>query len=251
MPTPEVVRRIILFISATLLLIAALFYVSAGYRSVADTLPPRLSDKEFWNMVTDFSEAGGYFRSDNFLSNEAGYQAVIPSLRRTVHTGGVYLGVGPEQNFTYILGIEPKMAFIVDIRRQNMLEHLLYKALIELSADRPDFLSRLFSRPKPAGLSADSRADVLFRAYEAAQPSANLFDANNASVLDYLENKKGFGLTTEDEASVRHVYRAFYESGPDLSYTFFGGYGSFMGMPTYAEFMQENDGHTRNWSFLA
>ena len=66
----------------------------------------------------------------------------------------MYLGVGPEQNFTYIVALRPKLAFIVDIRRGNMNEHLLYKAFIELSADRADFLSRLFARPRPAG-SAD------------------------------------------------------------------------------------------------
>src|SRR5262245_57416965 len=99
MPTPEAGRRIILFVSAGILLIAALLYISSG-STVPDTLPSRLSDKEFWTMVEEFSEAGGYFRSDNFLSNESGYQSVIPLLRRTVQLGGVYLGVGPEQNFT-------------------------------------------------------------------------------------------------------------------------------------------------------
>jgi hypothetical protein len=44
------------------------------------------------------------------------------------------------------------MAFIVDIRRGNMLELLLYKALFEISNDRAEFLSRLFSRPMPAAL---------------------------------------------------------------------------------------------------
>src|SRR4030095_5232545 len=106
-------------------------------------LPGRLSNSEFWTIVTGFSEAGGYFRSDNFLSNETGYQQVIPSLRKMVRSGGVFLGVGPEQNFTYIAALDAKMAFIVDIRRQNMLEHLLYRSLMELSADRAEFLSRL------------------------------------------------------------------------------------------------------------
>src|SRR4030095_3794093 len=121
--------------------------VSDGPSNLSDTLPARLSDKEFWKIITDFSEAGGYFRSDNFLSNEAGYQEVIPVLKKSVRSGGVYLGVGPEQNFTYVVGLDPKMAFIFDIRRQNMLEHLLYKALMEKSSDRAEFLSRLFSRP--------------------------------------------------------------------------------------------------------
>jgi len=151
MPTSEVGRRVILFFSAAGLLLAILFYVSGDSSKVSDTLPSQLSDREFWSIIKNFSEAGGYFRSDNFLSNESGYQSVIPLLRKTVQTGGVYVGVGPEQNFTYIVALEPKMAFVVDIRRQNMLEHLLYKALMELSADRAEFLSRLFCRPQPQG----------------------------------------------------------------------------------------------------
>src|SRR6476661_6864746 len=117
MSTAEVARRLILFFAAMTLLAAALLYMRGGSSAVADTLPAQLSDNEFWGMITDFSEAGGYFRSDNFLSNETGYQGVIPTLRRTIRPGGVYLGVGPEQNFTYIVGLEPRMAFVVDIRR--------------------------------------------------------------------------------------------------------------------------------------
>ena len=96
-------------------------------------------------MAADFSEPGGYFRSENFLSNESGYQYVIPSLRKTVPRGGVYLGVGPEQNFTYLVALEPKIAFIVDIRRQNMLEQLFYKALFETSAEVLEGLFNAFS----------------------------------------------------------------------------------------------------------
>jgi hypothetical protein len=251
MSTAEVARRITLLFAATVLLVAALAFVAGGYRTVADTLPARLSDKEFWTMVNDFSEAGGYFRSDNFLSNETGYQAIIPALRKSTRSGGVYLGVGPEQNFTYIVGLEPKMAFIVDIRRQNMLEHLLYKALMEMSAGRVEFLSRLFSRPQPASLHDDATPEVLVRAYEHVQADGESFERNVTSVLEYLEKKRGFELSSDDEAGVRKVYQAFFESGPDLSYTFLGGYGSFMGMPTYGDLMTENDGYTRNWNFLA
>src|SRR5213594_242144 len=114
----------------------------APARQVAATaLPPRLADDAFWRLVADLSEPGGYFRSDVFLSNEETFQNVIPELKKTLPTGGVYLGVGPEQNFTYIAALQPRLAFIIDIRRQNMLEHLLYKSLFERSADRADFLS--------------------------------------------------------------------------------------------------------------
>src|SRR5260370_4863013 len=109
-------------------------------------LPDKLTDQEFWGLVSDLSEAGGYFRSDNFVSNEGAFQEVIPRLQQSLKPRGVYLGVGPEQNFTYIVALQPGISFILDIRRQNMLEHLLYKALIEMSPDREEFLSRLFAR---------------------------------------------------------------------------------------------------------
>ena len=102
-------------------------------RVAEQNLPAKLSDSVFWKLVTTTSEPGGFFRSDNFVSNETSYQWVIPELLRTTKTGGVYLGVGPDQNFTYLVALKPKIAFIFDIRRQNMLTHLMYKALIEQS----------------------------------------------------------------------------------------------------------------------
>jgi len=250
MSTAEVTRRITLLLTAAVLLTGALLYVGKP-PVLLDTLPARLTDKEFWKMITDFSEAGGYFRSDNFLSNEAGYQHVIPLLKKSIRPGGVYLGVGPEQNFTYVVALEPKMAFIVDIRRQNMLEHLLYKALMELCADRVEFLSRLFSRPRQTTLDSSASPEALVRAYEKAQPSETLFDANVQLVIDHLTKAKAFPLSDEDQTTVRYVYRAFFDAGPELRYTFLGGYGGFMGMPSYGDLMTENDGRTRNWNFLA
>ena len=238
------------FVTAAVLLTATLFFIAGDPVEVRDTIPTRLDDTQFWQMITEFSEAGGYFRSDNFLSNESGYQQVIPSLRKSIQRGGVYLGVGPEQNFTYVVGFEPKIAFVVDIRRQNMLQHLLYKALMEMSVDRAEFLSRLFSRPRPAFLHASPDPEELVRAYRDAAPSENLLESNASMVLDYLENTKGFGLSSADEAAVRYVYRAFFDAGPDMSYTFLGGYGGFT-MPTYGELMTETDGRTHNWHFLA
>src|SRR5436309_11445833 len=189
----QVERRTILVTCATLLACGVLLYFGAGpwssssssYTAAAANLPSRLGDVEFWRMISEFSEAGGYFRSDNFLSNEAGYQYVIPALKRTAQVlpGGVYLGVGPEQNFTYIVAFDAKMAFIVDIRRGNTLEHLLYKALMEVSRDRIEFLSRLFSRPRPAALVVDSAPEVIFRAYDSVQPSRSQFDINLKLVL--------------------------------------------------------------------
>ena len=101
-----------------------------------DTLPNQIADEAFWEFIDRSSEPSGVFQSENFLSNETGFQVVIPELKETTKPGGVYMGVGPEQNFTYIAGIHPKIAFIIDIRRQNMLEHMIYKAAFEMSSDR-------------------------------------------------------------------------------------------------------------------
>src|SRR3954447_15729142 len=140
---------------ALLSIIAALVFSSAALRA-ADTLPAQIADDAFWKFIDSSSESGGEFQSENFLSNETGFQAVLPTLLQTMKPGGVYMGVGPEQNFTYIAGIRPKIAFIIDIRRQNMQEHMIYRALFELSTDRAAFVSRLFSRKRPQGLSDKS-----------------------------------------------------------------------------------------------
>src|SRR4051812_42547400 len=133
---------LILLVSC-LILGAALF--TPRVHVASDTLPRQLSDRAFWQMIVDFSERGGFFRSDNLVSNETTFQQVIPELKQRA-AGGVYIGVGPDQNFTYITALQPRIAFVVDIRRQNLLLHLMYKAIIEMSEDRADFLSRLFSR---------------------------------------------------------------------------------------------------------
>ena len=104
-------------------LVLLIFLVMCGAAGVAhaEQLPAALSDEEFWRMISGFSEPGGSFDSDNFVSNEQNFQSVIPALLERTRPGGVYIGVGPEQNFTYIAALQPRIAFIVDIRRQNML----------------------------------------------------------------------------------------------------------------------------------
>jgi hypothetical protein len=221
----------------------------------ADTLPSELSSTEFWTMVEEFSEPNGYFRSDNLLSNEANLQTIIPTLKQFVRPGGVYIGVGPEQNFTYILNLEPKLSFIVDIRRMNMLEHLLYKALFELSEDRVDFVSKLFSRKRPAALSKAASVEKIFAGYEKAKPDKQLFESNLAAILDHLLQTHQFHLSPSDEDQIRYIYTAFFRSGPDLSYTFNDSFyqGSLAGMPTYKELMLDTpDGRQEhNAGFLA
>jgi hypothetical protein len=218
----------------------------------AQELPKQLSDEAFWRMVSEFSETGGFFRSDNFVSNETMFQYVIAELKKNTRPDGVYLGVGPDQNFTYIVALQPKMAIIFDIRRQNLVQHLLYKALIELSADRAEFLSRLFSRKRPADLGASSSPEQLFDAFFVVDPNRELYAENLAAVRKQLTEHHGFKLTPEDETSLEYIFRAFYEAGPDLTYNGVGGpgFGGRGRMPSYGELMVLTDGDGQNRSYM-
>jgi hypothetical protein len=232
----------------------AVSWLSPPRLRAADTLPDEIADEAFWQLIETSSEASGAFQSENFLSNETGYQAVIPLLKRSTGPDGVYLGVGPEQNFTYIAALRPKIAFIIDIRRQNMLEHLIYKALFEMSADRADFVSRLFSLTRPAGLSAQSTVDELFRAYSVMRVDNDAFRTNLQGIKDLLLKTHKFGLTSQDELGIEHVFTVFRDFGPLINYN--SGAGQFGGrrgggMPDYIELMTAMDRQGEQRSYLA
>lgn len=247
-----IIGRLALYATAALLTAPAGLSGAAG-RVAAQSLPTRLSDSTFWRLVTDFSEPNGFFRSDNFVSNENTYQWVIPDLLRTTRPGGVYLGVGPDQNFTYLVALKPRMAFIIDVRRQNMLTHLMYKALIEQSSDRADFLSRLFSRPRPSGLDSSTKVDVLFAAYDTVPADSVAFRRNLASIRDRLMRRHGFTLSAEDTATIAYVYRSFVSAGPDITYNFSQMRGMFGRgrMPSFAELQVESDSAGVRRSYMA
>lgn len=215
-------------------------------------IPDRLSDAEFWKMFNGFSETDGYFQSENLLSNETGFLTVIPELVKTVKPGGVYVGVGPEQNFTYIAALHPRMAFIVDIRHQNAVHHLLYKALIELSENRADFLSRLFSRPRPAAATANMSIDSLFALYASVPHDSVLFYKTMDAVKERLMTFHGFELTKDDQQWLLHNFDAFYNAGPELNYSYgTNNFNGNRGMPTYSSLMQATDNAGIRRSYLA
>lgn len=221
--------------------------------AAAGSLPSRLTDQEFWALVSSISEPGGSFRSDNLLSNELRLQYVIPELIRTVPRGRVYLGVGPEQNFTYIAALQPSMAFIVDIRRGNLQLQLMYKALFELSSDRADFVSRLFSRKAPEGLAQSASARQIFDAIAAEEPSDALYERTLRAIEAQLSGKHAFPLSQEDVKGIEHVFHAFYTFGPAINYSSSEAEGATNNSgnyrPTYAELMSATDseGHARSY----
>ena len=198
--------------------------------------PAALSDREFWSMVEEFSEPDGYFQSENLVGNERPLQQVVPALER-MRRGDAYLGVAPEQNFTYIVALQPSIAFIVDIRRGNLLLHLMYKALFEISIDRADFLSRLFARPRPAGLDGRTSVDALLDAYWEVESDAALASATGRAISERLTTTHGFRLSADDLERIAGIYEMFVRYGPALSYS----PGSARGMPSFADMQVATD----------
>jgi hypothetical protein len=181
-------------------LAASLLLLWIRASAAADSLPAQLSDADYWKLVTDYSEPDGYYQYTVITSNETAYQTVIPQLMKLIPQGGTYFGVGPEQNFTYIEALRPKIAFIIDIRRDMLLEHLMYKAVFEMSADRADFVANLFSRKRPAQLTAETPVATMFRAYAAVPGDSDFAKGNLSAILTRLKAIHGFTLSTNDES---------------------------------------------------
>jgi hypothetical protein len=239
-------------------------FVAAAIRVFAQ-VPERLTDDQFWKLSRDSSEDDGVFRSDNLLSNETTYQSILPELVEAARPGRVYMGVGPEQNFTYMIAVRPAMAFIVDIRHGNLDVHLLYKAIFELSKDRADFVSRLFSRKTPDSLTARSSIAEIFAAVDKAESSPAIYDANLKAIEDLLTNVHHFPLSPGDHEGIAWALSNYSRFGPAISYNSSLSnavappiVGATAGGPrfgnqfvTYESLMLSDDGRGGNGSFLA
>src|SRR5262245_39539951 len=162
-------HRFLTVVAAIGLMSIAAIPAVVSWSAPLETLPARLTDQEFWKVSSESSESDGTFHSENLVSNELRFQAIVPNLTKAAVTGRAYIGVGSEQNFTYIAATHPSIAFVVDIRRGNLDLHLIYKAIFEMTGNRVDFVSRVFSREKPAGLSATSSVNDIFAAFRRAE----------------------------------------------------------------------------------
>jgi hypothetical protein len=207
---------------------------------------------EFARIVREFSEEGGYFMSDNFTSNETSYLHIIDKLRELGVTGGAYIGVGPEQNFTYIAKIRPRVAFILDIRRQAMIQHLMYKAIFHLSPTRAQFLSRLFSKPLPkeGGPAPDAPAADLMAFFGKTAATDQAYAANLAEIKKTIQEDFQFPLLDRDRESLEYVYKSFRENGLDIAFrldaSYYGGY-----FPSLKDLALQTDLNGKTGNFLA
>ena len=248
-------------------MLAAAFMAAPLARAWAQGIPARLDDSTFWHMMNAYSEPWGTFRSENFVSNETSLQWVIPQLQKTITPGGVYLGVAPDQNFTYIVALKPAIAFIVDIRHQNAMQHLLYKAIFEMTGTRAEFLAMLFSKTQSARMDDTTSAIGAFQALQKLSSDSATYLRNFAAIKDRLMSYHHFALNDSELVSLDCVYGSFFSQGPGITYSYGsscrnpvgngGGRGGWQGnrgfgyMPTYLGLIAETDGNGFNRSYLA
>ncbi|NNG15580.1 MAG: hypothetical protein HKM89_03790 [Gemmatimonadales bacterium] len=211
----------------------------------------RLADTAFARIIREFSEPDQFFDTDNLISNEGTYLDVASTLDSLAIKGGAYLGVGPDQNFSYMARVRPRIAFLIDIRRDNLLEVLWYKALFHLAKNRIEFLAHLFGRPPPGDAAAWSDRPIgeLLSYIDGAPVDPGSLHETRARIEDYL-----LGLHVEidqaDLETIARMHRSFAEHGLGLRFTTFGRppRGCY---PTYGDLLSARDLAGRQASYLA
>jgi hypothetical protein len=205
----------------------------------------------FARLVARLSEPGGYFDSDNLVSNETSYLHVLPALGAMGVRGGAYLGVGPEQNFSYIAEIKPELAILVDIRRDNLLLHLLFKAMFEVSRNRLEYLCLLFGRPAPELLSrwTDASLEDLLTYVDITPRDSAAYRRSHADLMDRVA-RFGVALADSDRSTLRRFHDEFFDRGLDLTFTS-RGRPSRPGYPSERELYLATDLAGNRGSYLA
>lgn len=205
----------------------------------------------FARQVRDLSEPGGFFDTDNLISNERSYLHVVTDLRQKRINGGAYVGVGPDQNFSYIAAVRPSVAYIIDVRRDNLLLHLLFKSLFAVSSTRIEYLSRLFGRdiPEPLGSWRSASLEKIVAKIDAARVHPEAVEALRAR-LDGEITRFGVPLSREDLAAISRFHRSFIVGGLALKFQTLGR-GPRPSYPTYRDLLLETDRTGLRASFLA
>ncbi|MEK7834414.1 MAG: hypothetical protein AAB401_25220 [Acidobacteriota bacterium] len=200
-----------------------------------------LSLEQFAALSQKLSEPNGYFDTDNLISNETSYLHVMGKMRQMKINGGAFIGVGPDQSFSYIAQIRPSIAFMVDIRRDNLLQHLLFKSLFAMARNRLEFLCLFFGKPVPADLKSwDARSIQEIVAYvDKTQKETKLFDTTHAALQAKIKSY-GIKLNDSELATIKRMHLEFFTSGMDLKFTSHGR-GSRYYYPNYRDLMLEKD----------
>lgn len=223
----------------------------AAYASSLASAAPQAVDSSFAKLVQRLSEPGGYFDSDNLISNETSYLHVLDGMRRLKVQGGAYIGVGPDQNFSYIAAVRPNIAFMVDIRRDNLLEHLLFKALFGMSRNRIEYLCLLFGKPLPRDADHWSNKSIqeLVNYIDATHTDSDFSDSAQ-SAISQRARKFALPLSTLDLETIARIRDAFVRDSMDLRYSSIGR-APRPYHPTYRQLLLERDRSGRQANYLA
>lgn len=235
-------RTVLLFIALWLVAVPAL-----AQQKVA--LGDRRED--FAQLVAKLSERAGYFGSDNLVSNELSYQHVLGTMEEMNLSGGVYLGVGPDQNYTYVAQIKPKLAIMLDIRRDALLQHVMFKALFMMSRSRIEYMSNLFARPLPKDYKKwnDRQIRDLVDYFDRTPLDQKMADKLKADLHKKIESF-GLGLNQRDWETIDEIYQAFYTDCMEVRYTIRDRpTGRFF--PAYRDILLEKDLKGRQRNYLA
>lgn len=219
---------------------------------VASTLCLAQSGSGFAVTMAKLSEDGGYFDTDNLISNERSYLDVLPALEASGVSGGAYIGVGPDQNFSYIAQVRPTSVFLVDIRRDNLLLHLLFKALFSMAPGRAEYLSLLCGLEPPMDVERTRALDVaqLVAEIDAARATRRTDPAALAARVEAVLAGFNVPLSAEDRATIRRFHTAFIAKGLDLKFETLGRAPQRY-YPTYRDLLAQTEPGGRALSFMA
>jgi hypothetical protein len=234
-------------ICSAALAICAVGLVVADQRG-STVAPQRIS---FASRIQQLSEPEGEFDTDNLISNEQSYLDVIPALKAAGGSGGAYIGVGPDQNFSYIAALRPAVAFIVDVRRDNVLLHLLFKALFARARNRAEYLSLLTARPAPDDADAwrDVKLERLVAYIDETKPVAASLPRLHTLVGETI-GRFGVPLSATDRKTIERFHSRFIEAGLSLKFET-RGRGPRDFYPTYRDLLLATDRDGHRWNYLA
>jgi len=205
--------------------------------------------RPFAAAIATLSEPAGSFDTDNLISNESSYLQVLPELKRRGVRGGAYIGVGPDQNFSYIVETRPAVAYIVDVRRDNVLLHLLFKAIFAESPTRVDYLSMLFGRTPPG--SRDNWRTATAERLAAYVERAPKTDAAALHArLERVVRTFGVPLSADDLRTIAAFHQRFIDAGLALRFQSAGRPPQW-NYPTYRQMLVDTDASGRPGHFLA
>lgn len=244
--TPQSLRKgALLFLLSLTSLFAACNEASLEQSEFRSALPPVAE------LSLQFGEEAGYFDTDNLISNEDSYQHVVPELARLASHSGAYLGVGPGQNFTYIAHLKPDLAFIVDIRRDNLLVMLYLKLLFEHAGNRWEYLSALIGRPLPKEFQPDDSATVqdLVNLFHLLPPQPDASDHHFDRIAGELEKSFPTLIRDGDIGRMRRLLMPFIEEGLRLRFRSHGRPPRYH-YPSFEELLLQRDREGRLQHFL-